>query len=69
MGYCFVPEYNHAQESHACQFCHFFPAIFGGLWFVEIEKFCCQGNVMCICNDFSSLLKSFRTIDNKLCLS
>lgn len=34
-------------------------------WFVEIKQFCYQGNVMYICNDFSSLLKSFHTIDKK----
>ena len=45
MGYCFVPECNHAQESHTCEFfLNFFP-IFAGPRFVEIQKFCYHGNV------------------------
>ena len=45
MGCCFVLKCNHAQESHTCPFLSFFPAIFVGLRFVEIQKFCCHGNV------------------------
>ena len=41
MGYRFVPECNHAQESHTCQFfLFFFPAILAGPRFVEDLKFC-----------------------------
>ena len=36
MGYRFVPECNHAQESHTC---HFFSAILAGQRFVEDPKF------------------------------
>ena len=35
MGYRFVPECNHAQESHTCQFFRCFPAIFAGRRFVD----------------------------------
>ena len=45
MGCCFVLKCNQAQESHTCPFLSFFPAIFVGLRFVEIQKFCCHGNV------------------------
>jgi len=46
MGYHFVPECNHAQESHKYQFLPFlFPAIFNGPQFVEIQKFCYYGKV------------------------
>ena len=35
MGYCFVPECNHAQVSHICQFfLPFFSVIFAGARFV-----------------------------------
>ena len=35
MGYRFVPECNHAQESHTCQFFRSFSAIFVGPRFVD----------------------------------
>ena len=45
MGYCFVPECNHTQESHKCQFFSFlfFAAIFAGAEFVKIQKFWYHG--------------------------
>ena len=39
MGYRFVPECNHAQESHTCHFFLFFSAILAGPRFVEDQKF------------------------------
>ena len=42
MGYRFVPECNHAQESHLSIF-FVFTAIFAGSQFVEIQKFCSHG--------------------------
>ena len=45
MGYGFVPECNHAQRSHACQFVPFFSATFAVPRIVEIQKFCYHGNV------------------------
>ena len=50
MGYCFVPECNHAQERlHTRHFLFvfffFFFAIFVGPRFVEIQEFCYHGNV------------------------
>ena len=42
VGYRFVPECSHAQESHL--FIFFF-ATFLGPKFVEIQTFCHQGNV------------------------
>ena len=45
MGYRFVPECNHTQESHTCQLFRFFlSAIFEGPRVVEILKFCCHSN-------------------------
>ena len=42
MGYAFAPEFDHAQERlHTC---HFY-AIFVGLRFVVIQKFCYHGNL------------------------
>ena len=42
MGYHFVTECNHAQESHASQF---FSTIFAGPRFVEIQNLCYHGYV------------------------
>ena len=50
MGYRFVPECNHAQESQTFQFFIIISTIFTGPRFVEIHKFCYHGNVR-----FSSL--------------
>ena len=36
VNYRFVPEWNHAQESHNCQF-FFISAIFTRQWFGEIQ--------------------------------
>ena len=44
----YVPECNHAQESHTCQFFFlffYFPAIFAGPRFVEIQIFCYHCNL------------------------
>ena len=48
MGYHFVPGCNHAQESPVNFFVFFvfFPAIFAGPRFVEIQEFCYHGNMM-----------------------
>ena len=44
MGYCLVPEFNHAQESLPCQFfrlfCHICSPGFVGPLFAENQKFC-----------------------------
>ena len=48
LGYHFVPECNHAQESCMPNFfvsvLFFFPDIFARPRFVEIQKFCYHGN-------------------------
>ena len=38
MGYYFVPECNHAQQSHMGQIFQIFLFFFAGPWFVEIPK-------------------------------
>ena len=49
MGYCLVPECNHAQESLPCHFfrlfCHICSPGFVGLLFAESQKFCYHGNL------------------------
>ena len=44
MGYRFVPESNHAQRSHTCQFLSF-SATFAVPRIVEIQKFCYHGTL------------------------
>ena len=48
LGYHFVPGCNHEQESPVNFFVFFvfFPAIFAGPRFVEIQEFCYLGNMM-----------------------
>ena len=44
-----VPECNHAEKSHTCQFfALFLPAIFAGPRFVGIHKFCYTGKMITI---------------------
>ena len=49
MGYCLVPECNHAQESLPCQFfrlfCHICSPGFVGQLFAENQKFCYHVNL------------------------
>ena len=38
-GLPFFPECNNAEKRHTCQFFPFFPVIFAGPQFVELQKF------------------------------
>ena len=44
VGYRYVPECNHTQESRACQVFSFSNAIFARPWFVAIQKLCYHDN-------------------------
>ena len=48
MGYRFVPECNHAQESHTCQFFRSFSAIFVGLRFVDATPWQRHVTILCL---------------------
>ena len=56
MGYCFVPECNHAQENNKCYFPFIFSAIFAWPRLVEIQKF---ATVATCRKDFSYLIDNY----------
>ena len=55
-GYCFVPDWNHAQESHTCHFCHFFLPWLQGHRLLRSRNF---ATLSMWCNVFSSVLIFF----------